>query len=164
MMAQYLQVKENQLDALLFYRMGDFYEMFFEDAKIAAAALGIALTRRGKNDGQDILTRVVPVHALDGYLARLIKIGHGLRFANKPNPATQKQRGARPLKREVVRVVTPGTLTEDEIAAACAHHLAVTRLKATALAWADMSTGDFAVQLCLRMELIRCWRGLTQPN
>ena len=109
--------EENQPDALLFYRMGDFYEMFFEDAKIAAAALGIALTRRGKNDGQDIPMCGVPVHALDGYLARLIKIGHRVAiYEQTEDPATQKQRGGKgPLKREVVRVVTPGTLTEDEL-------------------------------------------------
>ena len=90
MMAQYLQVKETQPDALLFYRMGDFYEMFFEDAEIAAAALGIALTRRGKNDGQDIPMCGVPVHALDGYLARLIKIGHRVAICEQTeDPATQ---------------------------------------------------------------------------
>ena len=90
MMAQYIQVKENQPDALLFYRMGDFYEMFFDDAKIAAAALGIALTRRGKNDGQRYPMCGVPVHALDGYLARLIKSVIGLQFANKPKTRQRK--------------------------------------------------------------------------
>ena len=96
MMAQYLHVKETQPDALLFYRMGDFYEMFFEDAEIAAAALGIALTRRGKNDGQDIPMCGVPVHALDGYLARLIKIGHRVAICEQTeDPATQKQRGGK---------------------------------------------------------------------
>ncbi|MGB2288514.1 MAG: DNA mismatch repair protein MutS, partial [Candidatus Puniceispirillaceae bacterium] len=153
MMAQYLQVKENQPDALLFYRMGDFYEMFFEDAEIAAAALGIALTRRGKNDGQDIPMCGVPVHALDGYLARLIKIGHRVAICEQTeDPATQKQRGGKgPLKREVVRVVTPGTLTEDELLPPRAHNYLAAIGQAegqTALAWADMSTGDFAVQLC----------------
>ena len=153
MMAQYLQVKETQPDALLFYRMGDFYEMFFEDAEIAAAALGIALTRRGKNDGQDIPMCGVPVHALDGYLARLIKIGHRVAICEQTeDPATQKQRGGKgPLKREVVRVVTPGTLTEDELLPPRAHNYLAAIGQAegkTALAWADMSTGDFAVQLC----------------
>ena len=152
-MAQYLQVKETQPDALLFYRMGDFYEMFFEDAEIAAAALGIALTRRGKNDGQDIPMCGVPVHALDGYLARLIKIGHRVAICEQTeDPATQKQRGGKgPLKREVVRVVTPGTLTEDELLPPRAHNYLAAIGQAegkTALAWADMSTGDFAVQLC----------------
>ena len=154
MMAQYLQVKETQPDALLFYRMGDFYEMFFEDAEIAAAALGIALTRRGKNDGQDIPMCGVPVHALDGYLARLIKTGHRVAICEQTeDPATQKQRGGKgPLKREVVRVVTPGTLTEDELLPPRAHNYLAAIGQAegkTALAWADMSTGDFAVQLCL---------------
>ena len=158
MMAQYLQVKENQHDALLFYRMGDFYEMFFEDAEIAAAALGIALTRRGKNDGQDIPMCGVPVHALDGYLARLIKIGHRVAICEQTeDPATQKQRGGKgPLKREVVRVVTPGTLTEDELLPPRAHNYLAAIGQAegrTALAWADMSTGDFAVQLCPEGEV-----------
>ncbi len=153
MMAQYLQVKETQPDALLFYRMGDFYEMFFEDAEIAAAALGIALTRRGKNDGQDIPMCGVPVHALDGYLARLIKIGHRVAICEQTeDPATQKQRGGKgPLRREVVRVVTPGTLTEDELLPPRVHNYLAAIGQAegqTALAWADMSTGDFAVQLC----------------
>ena len=153
MMAQYMQVKENQPDALLFYRMGDFYEMFFEDAEIAASALGIALTRRGKNNGQDIPMCGVPVHALDGYLARLIKIGHRVAICEQTeDPAMQKQRGGKgPLKRAVVRVVTPGTLTEDELLPSRAHNYLAAIGQAegqTALAWADMSTGDFAVQLC----------------
>jgi len=153
MMAQYLRVKETQCDALLFYRMGDFYEMFFDDAEIAAAALGIALTRRGKNDGEDIPMCGVPVHALDGYLARLIKLGHRVAICEQvEDPATQKQRGGKgPLKREVVRVVTPGTLTEDELLPPRAHNYLAAIGQAegqTALAWADMSTGDFAVQLC----------------
>ena len=153
MMAQYIQVKEKQPDALLFYRMGDFYEMFFQDAEIAAAALGIALTKRGKNDGEDIPMCGVPVHALDGYLARLIKLGHRVAICEQTeDPATQRQRGGRgPLKREVVRVVTPGTLTEDELLPPRAHNYLAAIGQAegkTALAWADMSTGDFAVQLC----------------
>mgnify|MGYP001225016537 CR=1 FL=1 len=153
MIAQYILVKENHPDALLFYRMGDFYEMFFEDAEIAAAALGIALTRRGKNDGQDIPMCGVPVHSLDGYLLRLIKIGHRVAICEQTeDPATQKQRGGKgPLKREVVRVVTPGTLTEDELLPPRAHNYLAAIGQAegqTALAWADMSTGDFAVELC----------------
>ena len=153
MMAQYLRVKESQPDALLFYRMGDFYEMFFDDAEIAASALGIALTRRGKNDGEDIPMCGVPVHALDGYLARLIKIGHRVAICEQvEDPAMQKQRGGKgPLKREVVRVVTPGTLTEDELLPPRVHNYLAAIGQAegqTALAWADMSTGDFAVQLC----------------
>ena len=155
MMAQYIQVKKNQPDALLFYRMGDFYEMFFEDAEIAAAALGIALTRRGKNNGQDVPMCGVPAHALDGYLARLIKIGHRVAICEQTeDPKMQKQRGSKgPLKREVVRVVTPGTLTEDELLPPRAHNYLAAIGQAegqTALAWADMSTGDFAVQMCTK--------------
>ena len=152
MMAQYLLIKGTQANALLFYRMGDFYEMFFEDAKIASSVLGIALTKRGKSGELDIPMCGVPVHALDGYLARLIKAGHRVALCDQvEDPAAQKKRGGKgPLKREVVRVVTPGTLTEDELLSPRAHNYLAAIGHAegqNALAWADMSTGDFAVQL-----------------
>ena len=151
MIAQYLQVKEQQEDALLFYRMGDFYEMFFEDAEIAARELGITLTKRGKSDGDDIPMCGVPVHAMDGYLARLIKAGHRVAICEQvEDPATQKQRGGKgPLKRAVVRVLTPGTLTEDELLSPRQNNYlaALGRSgEAIAVAWADMSTGAFMVQ------------------
>jgi DNA mismatch repair protein MutS len=151
MIAQYMRVKESHPDALLFYRMGDFYEMFFEDAEIGAAALGITLTKRGKSDGDDIPMCGVPVHSVDGYLARLIGAGHRVAICEQvEDPATQKQRGGKgPLKREVIRILTPGTLTEDDLLPPRAHnYLAALGQagKAMAVAWADMSTGDFAVQ------------------
>ncbi|WP_438996531.1 DNA mismatch repair protein MutS [Candidatus Puniceispirillum sp.] len=151
MMAQYLSVKESHPDSLLFYRMGDFYEMFFEDAEIAAAILGIALTKRGKNQGEDIPMCGVPVHAVDAYMARLIKAGHRVAVCEQTeSPEAQKQRGAKgPLKRDVVRVMTPGTLTEDDLLEPRAHNFlaALGRSGAgQALAWADMSTGDFFVE------------------
>jgi DNA mismatch repair protein MutS len=151
MIAQYLEVKEGQQNALLFYRMGDFYEMFFEDAEIGANVLGITLTKRGKSDGDDIPMCGVPVHAVDGYLARLIKAGHRVALCEQvEDPATQKQRGGRgPLKRAVVRVFTPGTLTEDELLSPRQHNYlaAIGRSGETmAVAWADMSTGDFMVK------------------
>ena len=151
MIAQYLEVKEGQQNALLFYRMGDFYEMFFEDAEIGANVLGITLTKRGKSDGDDIPMCGVPVHAVDGYLARLIKAGHRVALCEQvEDPATQKQRGGKgPLKRAVVRVFTPGTLTEDELLSPRQHNYlaAIGRSGETmAVAWADMSTGDFMVK------------------
>ena len=151
MIAQYLEVKEGQQDALLFYRMGDFYEMFFEDAEIGASVLGITLTKRGKSDGGDIPMCGVPVHAVDGYMARLIKAGHRVALCEQvEDPATQKQRGGKgPLKRAVVRVFTPGTLTEDELLSPRRHNYlaALGRSGETmAVAWADMSTGDFLVK------------------
>ena len=151
MMAQYLGVKESHPDSLLFYRMGDFYEMFFEDAEIAAAALGIALTKRGKNQGEDIPMCGVPVHAVDAYMARLIRAGHRVAVCEQTeSPEAQKQRGAKgPLKRDVVRVMTPGTLTEDDLLEPRAHNFLAALGRAgehQALAWADMSTGDFFVE------------------
>ena len=151
MIAQYMRVKESHPDALLFYRMGDFYEMFFEDAEIGAATLGITLTKRGKSDGDDIPMCGVPVHSVDGYLARLIGAGHRVAICEQvEDPATQKQRGGKgPLKREVIRILTPGTLTEDDLLPPRAHNYLAALGQAgdaMAVAWADMSTGDFAVQ------------------
>jgi len=108
-MAQYLAVKRAHPDHLLFYRMGDFYELFFEDAVKAAAALAIALTKRGKHEGGDIPMCGVPVHAAEGYLAKLIR--HGFKVAvceQMEDPAEARKRGSKAvLKREVVRIVTP---------------------------------------------------------
>ena len=154
MMAQYISVKEQYQEMLLFYRMGDFYEMFFHDAEVAAEALGIALTHRGKIEGRDIAMCGVPVHALDGYLARLIQKGYKVAICEQSEtPETFKKRGGKgPLPRAVVRVVTPGTLQEDELLQAQQHNFlaAIGRVSdELAIAWADMSTGDFFVQSCM---------------
>ena len=151
MIAQYMRVKESHPDALVFYRMGDFYEMFFEDAEVGASVLGITLTKRGKSDGDDIPMCGVPVHSVDGYLARLIGAGHRVAICEQvEDPETQKQRGGKgPLKREVIRILTPGTLTEDDLLPPRAHNYLAAlghAGDAMAMAWADMSTGDFAVQ------------------
>ncbi|HEY4586676.1 MAG TPA: DNA mismatch repair protein MutS, partial [Brevundimonas sp.] len=116
-MAQYLSVKATQPEAMLFFRMGDFYELFFEDAQKAAAALGIALTKRGKHQGEDIPMAGVPVHAMDGYLARLIRQGFKVAVCEQlEDPAEAKKRGSKAVvHRDIVRVVTPGTLTEDTL-------------------------------------------------
>ena len=113
MMAQYMSIKEEHPDGLLFYRMGDFYELFFEDAEKASAALDIALTKRGKHLGEDIPMCGVPVHSHDIYLNRLIR--HGFKVAiceQLEAPAEAKKRGPKSVvKRDVVRIVTKGTLT-----------------------------------------------------
>ncbi len=117
MMAQYLEIKSEYPDALLFYRMGDFYEMFFDDAEAAAAALDIALTKRGKHLGQDIPMCGVPVHAAVGYFQTLIRKGFRVAVCEQmEDPKEAKKRGSKAVvRREVVRLVTPGTLTEDTL-------------------------------------------------
>lgn len=115
MMAQYLGIKAEHQDALLFYRMGDFYELFFDDALKAAAALDIALTKRGKHRGEDIAMCGVPVHSSEGYLLTLIRKGFRVAVCEQlEDPAEAKKRGSKSVvKRGVTRLVTPGTLTED---------------------------------------------------
>jgi len=158
MMAQYLDVKQEYKDILLFYRMGDFYEMFLHDAEIAAEALGIALTHRGQIDGERVAMCGVPVHAADSYLAKLIKQGHKVAICEQSEtPEAFKRRGGKgPLPRNVVRVVTPGTIQEDGLLDAYQNNFlaAVGRVADTlAVAWADMSTGSFHVQSCRTAEL-----------
>ncbi|MGC1301086.1 MAG: DNA mismatch repair protein MutS, partial [Caulobacteraceae bacterium] len=116
-MVQFLEAKAKQPDALLFFRMGDFYELFFDDAKVAAAALGIAQTYRGKHAGQDIPMAGVPVHAAEAYLAKLIRQGFKVAVCEQmEDPAEARKRGSKAVvRRDLVRVVTPGTLTEDSL-------------------------------------------------
>jgi DNA mismatch repair protein MutS len=153
MMAQYLDIKARHRDALLFYRMGDFYEMFFDDAVNAAAALDIALTKRGKHLGDDIAMCGVPVHAAEGYLLTLIRKGFRVAIAEQmENPAEAKKRGSKSVvARDVVRLVTPGTLTEDTLLEARRHNFlaAFSEVRdSSALAWCDISTGEFRVMPC----------------
>lgn len=152
MMAQFLKIKATQSDALLFYRMGDFYEMFFEDAVKAAAALDIALTKRGKHAGEDIPMCGVPVHSHEAYLERLIRKGFKVAVCEQmEDPAEAKKRGAKSVvARAVTRLVTPGTLTEDTLLEARAHNYlaALARISSSqklGLAWCDVSTGGFEV-------------------
>ncbi|GGB92586.1 DNA mismatch repair protein MutS [Marivita lacus] len=150
MMAQYLEIKSQYADALLFYRMGDFYELFFDDAAAASEALDIALTKRGKHDGDDIPMCGVPVHAAEGYLLTLIRKGFRVAVCEQmESPAEAKKRGSKSVvNRDVVRLVTPGTLTEETLLEARRHNflaaLACVRDN-WALAWTDISTGALHV-------------------
>ncbi|TXH31862.1 MAG: DNA mismatch repair protein MutS [Rhodospirillaceae bacterium] len=158
LMAQYLGVKQAHPDSLLFYRMGDFYELFFDDAVKAAAALDIVLTKRGKHDGEDIQMCGVPVHAAEGYLNRLIRQGFKVAVCEQvEDPAEAKKRGSKSVvKRDVVRVVTPGTLTEDGLLEARSHNYLAALAEAGGafgLAWVDISTGLFRCQSLGRASL-----------
>ncbi|MBI1329126.1 MAG: DNA mismatch repair protein MutS [Alphaproteobacteria bacterium] len=150
LMAQYLEIKAAHPEYLLFYRMGDFYELFFEDAARAAEALDIALTKRGKHMGQDIPMCGVPVHAAETYLEKLIRKGFRVAVCEQvEDPAEAKKRGSKSVvKREVIRLVTPGTLTEDSLLEPRSANRLVSLGRAgsaLALASADMSTGEFTV-------------------
>ena len=158
MMAQYLEIKANHPGALLFYRMGDFYEMFFDDAVAASAALDIALTKRGQHLGEDIPMCGVPVHSAEGYLLTLIRKGFRVAVCEQlEDPAEAKKRGSKSVvKRDVVRLVTPGTLTEDSLLDARRHNFlaAFAQVReASALAWVDISTGAFHVMSCAPARL-----------
>lgn len=157
-MAQYLTAKAGQPDAILFFRMGDFYELFFKDAEVAAAALGITLTKRGKHQGEDIPMAGVPVHAMEGYLARLIRIGHKVAICEQlEDPAEAKKRGGKAVvHRGVVRVVTPGTLTEDSLLdARGANRLAAVAMRKgrAAVAVVELSSGAVDSVACAIEDL-----------
>ncbi len=158
MMAQYLEIKAQHKDALLFYRMGDFYEMFFDDAVAASEALDIALTKRGKHKGEDIAMCGVPVRAAEGYFQTLIRKGFRVAVCEQmEDPAEAKKRGYKAVvRREVVRLVTPGTLTEDSLLEARKHNYlaAFAQVRGeSALAWVDISTGGFQVMPMTRVRL-----------
>ncbi|WP_333832346.1 DNA mismatch repair protein MutS [Rubrimonas sp.] len=158
MMAQYLEIKARAGDALLFYRMGDFYEMFFEDAVRAAQALDIALTKRGRHLGEDIPMCGVPVATAEAYLAQLIRKGFRVAVCEQmEDPAEAKKRGAKSVvARDIVRLVTPGTLTEEALLEArSANHLAAyAEIRGeSGLAWCDLSTGDVRAAPLARAEL-----------
>ena len=163
MMEQYLEIKAANPGLLLFYRMGDFYELFFEDAEIASRALGIVLTKRGRHQGLDIPMCGVPVERSEDYLHRLIAQGHRVAVCEQTeDPAVARARGAKSVvRRDVVRLVTPGTLTEDMLLDARANNylLAIARARGSAgtdrlgLAWIDISTSEFIVTECSTGEL-----------
>jgi DNA mismatch repair protein MutS len=167
-MAQYHAIKRAHPGCLLFFRMGDFYELFFEDAQQAAPALDIALTRRGQHNGADIPMCGVPVHTVDAYLARLIRSGFKVAICEQiEDPAEARRRGAKgPVKRAVVRVVTAGTLTEDGLLDARRHNYLAGIAEAggeLGLAWLDLSTGAFSLaptaETALAADLARIMPG-----
>ena len=155
MMAQYFEIKAANPDCLLFYRMGDFYELFFDDAEVASRALGIVLTKRGKHEGADIRMCGVPIERADEYLNRLIALGHRVAVCEQlEDPAEAKKRGAKSVvSRGVVRLVTPGTITEERLLEPGRARLlvAVQRVRANEARWTyglaalDLSTGAFCL-------------------
>ncbi|KJC51627.1 DNA mismatch repair protein MutS [Bradyrhizobium sp. LTSP885] len=163
MMEQYLEIKAAHPGLLLFYRMGDFYELFFEDAEIASKTLGIVLTKRGKHQGMDIPMCGVPVERSEDYLHRLIGAGHRVAVCEQTeNPAAARARGNKSVvSRGVVRLVTPGTLTEDTLLDARTNNylIAIARARGSSgadrlgLAWIDISTSEFMVTECATAEL-----------
>jgi len=158
MMAQYLEIKAQHPGCLLFYRMGDFYELFFEDAVAAAGALDIALTKRGQHQGEDIPMCGVPVHSHEAYLSRLIRKGFRVAVCEQmEDPAEAKKRGSKSVvKRGVIRVVTPGTITEDSLLEARAPCYLAALTEAAGLlglAWLDLSTGEVWAQALDRTAL-----------
>src|SRR5207253_839532 len=164
-MEQYIEIKAANPDCLLFYRMGDFYELFFEDAEIASRALGIVLTKRGKHLGVDIPMCGVPIERADEYLHRLIALGHRVAVCEQmEDPAEAKKRGSKSVvRRDVVRLVTSGTLTEDSLLDARRNNYLVALVRARtssagddvrfALAFLDISTGEFRLTECDRVGL-----------
>jgi len=152
MMEQFIEIKANNPDSILFYRMGDFYELFFEDAVEASRALGITLTKRGQHMGQDIPMCGVPVHASDDYLQKLIGFGFRVAVCEQiEDPTEAKKRGGKSVvKRDVVRLVTPGTITEEKLLSPSESNYLMTLARIRggtdaqmALAWIDISTGVF---------------------
>jgi DNA mismatch repair protein MutS len=163
MMEQYIEIKANNPGSLLFYRMGDFYELFFEDAVDASRALGITLTKRGQHMGLDIPMCGVPIHAADDYLQKLISLGFRVAVCEQvEDPAEAKKRGSKSVvRRDVVRLVTPGTLTEEKLLSPSESNylMALARIKggsepAYAIAWIDISTGVFRLAETARERML----------
>jgi DNA mismatch repair protein MutS len=168
MMEQYIEIKANNPGSLLFYRMGDFYELFFDDAVEASRSLGITLTKRGQHMGYDIPMCGVPVHAADDYLQKLILRGYRVAVCEQvEDPAEAKKRGSKSVvRRDVVRLVTPGTLTEEKLLSPTESNylMALARIRGSAeaqfaLAWIDISTGVFRLaETTLTRLLADIWR------
>src|SRR5450755_2318032 len=153
MMAQYLRIKAEHPDTLVFYRMGDFYELFLDDAKRAHRLLDITLTARGASNGAPIPMAGVPVHAVDTYLARLVKLGESVAICEQVGEVGAAKG---PVERKVVRIVTPGTLTESDLLAekSDAVLLAVGRVRERfGLAWTALSNGEIGLAECAEREL-----------
>jgi hypothetical protein len=153
MMQQYLRIKAEHPDTLVFYRMGDFYEVFYDDARKANRLLDITLTARGQSGGEPVVMAGVPVHALESYLAKLIKLGEAVAIAEQVGDvATAKG----PVERKVVRVVTPGTVTDGELLSERADTLLLAvhpQRHAWGLAWLGLSSGQLGLTECSEREL-----------
>ncbi|NLZ40712.1 MAG: DNA mismatch repair protein MutS, partial [Comamonadaceae bacterium] len=153
MMQQYLRIKAEHPETLVFYRMGDFYELFYDDARRANRLLDITLTTRGHSAGEPVVMAGVPVHSVESYLARLVKLGEAVAIAEQVGDvATAKG----PVERKVVRVVTPGTVTDAALLAERADTLllAVQRERATwGLAWLALAAGELGLSECGEREL-----------
>jgi DNA mismatch repair protein MutS len=152
-MQQYLAIKARHPEALLFYRMGDFYELFYDDARRAAKLIDITLTRRGKSAGEPIPMAGVPVHSVDGYLARLVRLGESVAICEQiGDPAASKG----PVERAVVRVITPGTLTDEALLEEKETRLlaALTFGEPIGLAWLDLAGGKLALTELATLEAL----------
>ena len=166
MMQQYFQQKEQHKDCLLFFRMGDFYELFFDDAVTASKALDISLTKRGKSEGEEIPMCGVPAHAYESYLQKLIRLGFKVAICDQlESPEEAKKRGYKEIvRREVIRVVTPGTLTEENLLESTKPNYLLSfaaQDKEFALSWVDISTGSFN---CCKISEGQLWAELTRIN
>ena len=165
-MAQWFAAKEAHPDALLFFRMGDFYELFFADAEAAAAALDIALTQRGEHNGAPIPMCGVPQHAAEAYLARLIRRGFRVAVAEQMEEPKSRT-GKAPIRREVVRLITPGTLTEEALLEAGRANLLLALAQGPrelGAAWLDVSTGLFETARSGAGDLPGCSAGWSRPR
>jgi DNA mismatch repair protein MutS len=159
MIKQYLEVKNRHKDYLLFYRMGDFYELFFNDAKVASSQLGIALTKRGKLNDEDIPMCGVPAHSSQTYLSRLINLGHKVAIAEQLEDEDQNdvKKNQKIFKRDVVRIITPGTILDDSLLESKSynHLLSISSFKGDiAISWTDMTTGTIKLQRIKGKNLI----------
>ena len=156
LMAQYLAIKADYAEYLLFFRLGDFYELFFDDAVLASAALDIALTKRGKHLGADIPMCGVPWHQSEVYLSRLIRRGYRVAICEQTESAQPAKSGKALIERQVVRVITPGTVTEDNLLDARRNNFIAAIAEQDggyAAAWADISTGRFFIRDLTKSEL-----------
>jgi DNA mismatch repair protein MutS len=145
MMQQYLGIKAEHPDTLVFYRMGDFYELFFDDARKAHRLLDITLTTRGQSAGEPVVMAGVPVHSVDSYLSRLLKLGESVAVAEQVGDVASAKG---PVERKVVRVVTPGTVTDSELLADRADTLlvAIARKRSSfGLAWLGVASGTLGI-------------------
>ena len=160
MMQQYMEVKKAHDDCLVFYRMGDFYELFFDDAVTASKILDIALTKRGKTEGTDIPMCGIPFHAYEQYIGKLVQAGHRIAICEQTEtPEQAKERGGYKalVRREVVRIITPGTVTEEILLDATENNFIASvyfNKHAGSLAWADLSTGELWVKSIIKEHLL----------